>query len=82
VSAIDQARETLIQGDLSSAVSQYGALIKSRQSLPDVIRDLTEATYRYPVESPIWQTLGDAYMRSDQIQEALDAYTKAEELLR
>jgi competence ComEA-like helix-hairpin-helix protein len=79
---IDQARETLIQGDIQSAVDQYSALIHSRQLLPDVIRDLTEATYRYPVEAPIWQTLGDAYMRSDQLQEALDAYTKAEELLR
>ena len=79
---IDQARETLIQGDIQSAVDQYSALIHSRQLLPDVIRDLTEATYRYPVEAPIWQTLGDAHMRSDQLQEALDAYTKAEELLR
>ena len=82
LSAIDQARETLIQGDIPGAVSQYSALIKTRQSLPDVIRDLTEATYRYPVEAPIWQTLGDAYMRSDQLQEAMDAYTKAEEFLR
>ena len=80
--AFDQARESLIQGDIQTAVDQYSALINSRQSLPDVIRDLNEATYRYPVEAPIWQTLGDAYMRSDQLQEALDAYTKAEELLR
>jgi len=30
----------------------------------------------------IWQALGDAYMRANLLQEALDAYTKAEELLR
>ena len=30
----------------------------------------------------IWQTLGDAYMRANRLQDALDAYTKAEELLR
>jgi len=28
-----------------------------------------------------WQTLGDAYVRNDQLQEALAAYIKAEELL-
>jgi hypothetical protein len=41
-----------------------------------------DALYRYPVEVSIWQALGDAYMRSNRLQEALDAYTKAEELLR
>ena len=45
-------------------------------------RDLRDALYRYPVEVPIWQALGDAYMRANRLQDALDAYTKAEELLR
>jgi cytochrome c-type biogenesis protein CcmH/NrfG len=30
----------------------------------------------------IWMTLGDAYKRANRLQEALDAYTKGEELLR
>jgi cytochrome c-type biogenesis protein CcmH/NrfG len=30
----------------------------------------------------VLQTLGDAYMRAGQLQNALDMYTKAEELLR
>ena len=30
----------------------------------------------------MYQTLGDAYMQADKLQEALDAFTKAEELLR
>jgi cytochrome c-type biogenesis protein CcmH/NrfG len=38
--------------------------------------------YRYPVEVSLWQLLGDAYMRANRLQDALDAYTKAEELLR
>jgi cytochrome c-type biogenesis protein CcmH/NrfG len=50
--------------------------------LDEVIHDLREAIYRYPVEVIIWQTLGDAYMRTNRLQDALDAYTKAEELLR
>jgi cytochrome c-type biogenesis protein CcmH/NrfG len=38
--------------------------------------------YRFPVDVNIWQSLGDAYMRANRLQDALDAYTKAEELLR
>jgi cytochrome c-type biogenesis protein CcmH/NrfG len=30
----------------------------------------------------LWQTLGDAYVRKNKLQDALDSYTKAEELLR
>jgi len=43
---------------------------------------LRDAMYRFPVDVDIWQLLGDAYMRSNRLQDALDAYTKAEELLR
>ena len=50
--------------------------------LEEIIHDLRDALYRYPVEVTIWQTLGDAYMRENRLQEALDSYTKAEELLR
>ena len=60
----------------------YGKLIRKGKSLEDIIRDLRDALYRYPVEVPLWQSLGDAYMRANRLQEALDAYTKAEELLR
>jgi hypothetical protein len=44
--------------------------------------DLREAIYLFPVDVIVWQTLGDAYMRAGRLQEALDSYTKAEELLR
>jgi cytochrome c-type biogenesis protein CcmH/NrfG len=57
-------------------------LINSQQFLKQVIHDLNAAAGHYPQEISIWQALGDAYLRSDKIQQALDAYTKAEELLR
>jgi competence ComEA-like helix-hairpin-helix protein len=76
------ARNRLAEGDVEETVIQYSKLIKNRELLPEVIRDLKEALYRFPVDISLWQTLGDAYMRSDQLTEALDAYTKAEELLR
>jgi cytochrome c-type biogenesis protein CcmH/NrfG len=72
----------LARGDIPSAVEHYAKLIKKGRCLDDAIRDLRDALYRYPIEVSIWQALGDAYMRSNRLQEALDAYTKAEELLR
>jgi cytochrome c-type biogenesis protein CcmH/NrfG len=60
----------------------YERLIKKGRLLDEVIHDLREAIYRYPVDVIIWQTLGDACMRAGRLQDALDAYTKAEELLR
>ena len=76
------ARNRLAEGDVEETVAQYSKLIKNRDLLPEIIRDLKEALYRFPVDISLWQTLGDAYMRNDQLTEALEAYTKAEELLR
>jgi cytochrome c-type biogenesis protein CcmH/NrfG len=63
-------------------LEKYNILIQAKQMLPDVINDLREALYRFPVDVNLWQALGDAYARSGQLNDALDAYTKAEELLR
>ena len=50
--------------------------------LDDVIDDLRDAMYRFPVDTDLLESLGDAFARSRKLQEALDTYTKAEELLR
>ncbi|HEX2995794.1 MAG TPA: tetratricopeptide repeat protein, partial [Anaerolineales bacterium] len=77
-----QARNELSRSNIPGALENYGRLIKKARLLEDVIYDLREALYRYPVEVSIWQSLGDAYMRANRLQDALDSYTKAEELLR
>ncbi len=79
---LDNAKAELGRGNIAAALDAYGKLIHKGKSLTDIIRDLRDALSRYPVEVPIWQALGDAYMRANRLQEALDAYTKAEELLR
>jgi tetratricopeptide (TPR) repeat protein len=76
------AREAMSRGKIPDALQAYGSLIHKGKVLEDITFDLKEALYRFPVEVSIWQTLGDAYMRSNRLQDALDAYTKAEELLR
>lgn len=80
--ALEAAQSELNRGDIPAALENYGRLIKKGRFTEEIIRDLREALYRYPVEVTVWQALGDAYMRANRLQEALDAYTKAEELLR
>ena len=80
--SLANAQAELGRGNISTALGVYDKLIRKGKFLEEIISDLREALYRYPVEVSIWQALGDAYMRGNRLQEALDAYTKAEELLR
>ncbi|HRQ23546.1 MAG TPA: hypothetical protein PLF42_09005, partial [Anaerolineales bacterium] len=80
--ALGQARNELNRSNIPGALERYSKLIKKGRYLDDIISDLRDASYRYPVEVGIWQALGDAYMRGNRLQDALDSYTKAEELLR
>ena len=82
LSTLAEAQEALNHGKLDAALTCYNRFIQDGDRLDDVVHDLRDALYRYPVDINIWQTLGDAYARNNQLQEALDAYTKAEELLR
>ena len=78
---IDYANSSVMEGNLDGAVEVYCKLIKSGTNLDETIQSLRSAVYRHPAEVSIWQTLGDGYARNNRLQEALDAYTKAEELL-
>ncbi|HNT26476.1 MAG TPA: helix-hairpin-helix domain-containing protein, partial [Anaerolineales bacterium] len=80
--ALIQARQALSDGNANQASQHYAHLIRAGVNVDKVIADLQEALYRHPVDVNIWQTLGDAYMRTDKLDEALEAYTKAEDLLR
>ncbi len=77
-----KAQMEMLDGQIDAAIEAYGKVIASGEFLDEVIRDLRDALYRYPINVTIWQALGDAYIRANRVQEALDAYTKAEELIR
>jgi tetratricopeptide (TPR) repeat protein len=79
---LSAAQAALNGNKLDIAIQLYIKLIKKGRLLEEVIHDLREAIYLFPVDIIVWQTLGDAYMRANRLQDALDAYTKAEELLR
>jgi hypothetical protein len=81
--ALGAARDALAAGQIGDAIGHYDTAIQASEGLETVIAELFEAvSERHPVDVGLWQTLGDAYLRDDQIQEALDAYTKAEDLIR
>lgn len=79
---LEELQKALQHGDIEKALSGYNQHIHNGEHLDEVIQSLRDALYRYPVDISIWQTLGDAYAQNNQLQEALDAYTKAEELLK
>lgn len=64
------------------AINTYSSLIKKGMLLDKIIHDLQLGVYSHPTQIILWQTLGDAYLRANRLSESLDAYDKAENLLR
>jgi tetratricopeptide (TPR) repeat protein len=79
--SLADAREALNELDLQRAAKHYEEAIASRNQVTSVIEDLEAALKRFPDKIILLQTLGDAYMRADRLKEALDCYTKAEDLI-
>jgi hypothetical protein len=79
---LTRAREAAAHGDLTTALRRYIKLINSNRALDQVSADLKELTRKNPKNYLAWQTYGDARLRSNRIQEALDAYAKAADLLK
>ncbi len=76
-----RARSLLSDSKIDEALEHYEYLIIKKKSIPDVINDLIQASYDHPLDVPLIKTLGDAYMRVNKLDEALEAYSKAEDLL-
>ena len=71
----------MAESDLENALGRYAKLVKKKKLLEDVIDDLKKASLDHPLNISIMKTLGDAYMQSDLLDEALEAYSRAEDLL-
>ena len=56
-------------------------LINKSHRLNAIIDDLTKAAENFPKEELILQTLGDAYLKNNQLQEAIETFTQLENLI-
>jgi competence ComEA-like helix-hairpin-helix protein len=80
--ALYEARRNIEEQNYNQAANSYSSLIRKGQYLPEIINDLQEFLAQNPQNVNLWQALGDACLRNDQLQEAFEAYAHAEELLR
>ncbi|MDO9085787.1 MAG: hypothetical protein Q7U53_06235 [Anaerolineaceae bacterium] len=79
---IDEAKKLLYSGDLDRSIDIYNSFIKDGLYLENIILDIqTALNHQYPIDINLWQALGDAFLKDNQLQNALDAYSKAEDLL-
>jgi tetratricopeptide (TPR) repeat protein len=71
---LKQARDALNAGKIDESLGLYSGLIKKKRQLNAVIRDLQSAADRGSMPPSVWQALGDAYMKADRLNEAIESY--------
>jgi tetratricopeptide (TPR) repeat protein len=74
---LTQARTHLEDGVLDEAASAYEQLVDSTSLQPELLQDLEQAIVAHPDHAALQRVLGDVYMRTGQLQEALQAYRQA-----
>ena len=79
---VTEAKTAVQTGELEDAVKHFSKIIKKGKVVDQAIVEIKEALRRHPINVELWQVLGDAYMKVNNLQDALDAYSKAENLLR
>ncbi len=76
-----EAQILLMKRDIPQAIAAYDVLLQQGYRLDSVIADLQRATDHFKYNVDLFRLLGDACMRANRLDEALDAYTRAETLL-
>ena len=77
----ESAISLIERGELKPGILVFSRLIRKGQSMPTLLAHILDLTRKYPDQFEIWQLLGDGYMRNNQLQKAMEAYSRAEELL-
>lgn len=77
------AREKLQQGAVNESLQDYEAVVKVNQDVEVVVEDLSKLVKEGPHKHnpAVHRVLGDGLMRQGKLQEALDTYRKALNLL-
>jgi hypothetical protein len=77
VEALTRARSRYTENDLDASLNEYDSLVRSNQSLDEVVGDLTKAVEKHKGNPTVYRVLGDGLMRQGKLQAALDTYRKA-----
>ena len=75
------ARALRDNGEIEEALEHYTQLVQADAEMQQVMTDLKQATIDYPQDTQVLQTLGDAYMAQDMVDQALEIYNQAMNLL-
>lgn len=81
--ALNEARSKARAGEIDSALVSYEAVVRANDGLDAVVADLTTmlGDEKLKKNPAIYRVLGDGLMRQGQLQQALDTYRKALNLL-
>jgi tetratricopeptide (TPR) repeat protein len=80
-SRLEVARLYCTEQDWSAALRHYEKLVSARKRLPAVIKDLESLTEEDLDLARLYQILGDAHMHNDRLDEALEMYRLARQVL-
>ena len=84
VAAAIQSAQSKVQGDdLDGALADYEAVVRANDGLDVVVSDLQKLTKndQHKKNPAVYRVLGDAMMRKGDLQDALDVYRRALNLL-
>jgi hypothetical protein len=79
--AIASAQQKVGAGDVDGGLVDYESVVRAGGDLSSVLDDLRSLMSRNPNNPAVYRVLGDGLMRSGRLQEALDTYRKALNLL-
>ena len=72
-----EAAPVLAGAELSEKLAAWTGRVEGGEDLPGVIRELERAASAEAAPVPVVQLLGDAYVRANHLQKALDTYRQA-----
>lgn len=80
---LQSARQQMQAGEVAESLTGYEAVVRVNQNLDVVVEDLTKAIKEGPHKhnAAVHRVLGDGLMRQGRLQDALDTYRKALNLL-
>jgi tetratricopeptide (TPR) repeat protein len=71
------ARARLSEGALDDSAQEYERLVQEPELASELIQELEQAVQTHPEHPALQRVLGDAYMRTGDLQKALQAYRQA-----